>query len=156
MTRLAAVQAGRRWVIERTHAGANQDGKLRWRPERRRVVVGFWLLLALAPIVVGRRTRRAWTTDRWDGRPAAAHDHRRAQAQAASLRSCTQRSGSHGERRGGRLSEPVDAHALRWQLFSWTSGSSPGRSLGRQRGDPGRPPAIDDRGSPAELTHGRR
>ena len=29
-----------------------------------------------------------------------------------------------------------------------------GRSLGRRRGDPGRPPAIDDWGSPAELTHG--
>jgi hypothetical protein len=29
--------------------------------ERRRVVVEFWLLLALALIVVGRLIRRAWT-----------------------------------------------------------------------------------------------
>jgi hypothetical protein len=56
-------------VTERTHAWANQYGKLRWCTERRRVVVGFWLLLALALIVVGRRIRRAWTTDRWEGRP---------------------------------------------------------------------------------------
>ena len=43
----ARIQFGRRWVIERTHAWANQDGKLRWCTERRRVVVEFWLLLAL-------------------------------------------------------------------------------------------------------------
>jgi hypothetical protein len=56
-------------VTERTHAWANQYGKLRWCTERRRVVVEFWLLLALALIVVGRLIRRAWTTDRWEGRP---------------------------------------------------------------------------------------
>ena len=31
---LAPVQAGRRWVIERTHAWGNQDGKLCWCTER--------------------------------------------------------------------------------------------------------------------------
>jgi hypothetical protein len=65
----APVRAGRRWVIERTHAWGNQYGKLRWCTERRRVVVEFWLLLALALIVVGRLLRRAWTTYRWEGRP---------------------------------------------------------------------------------------
>ena len=35
----APIQVGRRWVIERTHAWGNQDGKLRWRIERRRRVV---------------------------------------------------------------------------------------------------------------------
>ena len=65
----APIQAGRRWVIERTHAWANQYGKLRWCTERRRVVVEFWLLLALALIVVGRLIRRAWTDYRWEGRP---------------------------------------------------------------------------------------
>jgi hypothetical protein len=55
--------------VERAPAWGNQDGKLRWRTERRRVVVEFWLLLALALIVVGRLIRRAWTTDRWEGRP---------------------------------------------------------------------------------------
>ena len=65
----APIQAGSRWVIERTHAWANQYGKLRWCTERRRVVVEFWLRLALALIVVGRLIRRAWTHYRWEGRP---------------------------------------------------------------------------------------
>jgi transposase len=65
----APIQADRRWVIERTHAWANQYGKLRWCTERRQVVVEFWLLLALTLIVVGRLIRRAWTHYRWEGRP---------------------------------------------------------------------------------------
>ena len=65
----APIQAGRRWVIERTHAWANQYGKLRWCTERRRLVVAFWLALASAVIVCGRLVRRAWTHYRWDGRP---------------------------------------------------------------------------------------
>jgi hypothetical protein len=47
-TRGIPVQAGRRWVIERTHAWGNQYGKLRWCTERRRLVVEFWLALASA------------------------------------------------------------------------------------------------------------
>jgi transposase len=65
----APVQAGRRWVIERTHAWANQYGKLRWCTERRRLVVEFWLALALAVITLGRLIRRAWAHCRWEGRP---------------------------------------------------------------------------------------
>jgi transposase len=65
----APVQAGRRWVIERTHAWANQYGKLRWCTERCRLVVEFWLALALAVITLGRLIRRAWTHCRWEGRP---------------------------------------------------------------------------------------
>jgi transposase len=65
----APVQAGRRWVIERTHAWGNQYGKLRWCTERRRLVVAFWLALASAVIVCGRLIRRAWTHYRWKGRP---------------------------------------------------------------------------------------
>ena len=65
----APIQAGRRWVIERTHAWGNQYGKLRWCTERRGVVVAFWLALANAAIVCGRLVRRAWTCYRWDGRP---------------------------------------------------------------------------------------
>jgi transposase len=65
----APIQAGRRWVIERTHAWGNQYGKLRWCTERRRLVVEFWLALASAAIVCGRLVRRAWTYYRWDGRP---------------------------------------------------------------------------------------
>jgi hypothetical protein len=55
--------------VERTHAWANQYGKLRWCTERRRLVVEFWLALANAAIVCGRLIRRAWTHYRWDGRP---------------------------------------------------------------------------------------
>jgi transposase len=66
---LAPIQAGRRWVIERTHAWGNQYGKLRWCTERRRRVVEFWLALANAAVVCGRLVRRAWTHYRWDDRP---------------------------------------------------------------------------------------
>jgi Transposase DDE domain len=57
--RPAPIQPDRRWVIERTHAWSNQYGKLRWCTERRRIVVEFWLRLALALVVVGRLFRRA-------------------------------------------------------------------------------------------------
>jgi transposase len=65
----APIQAGRRWVIERTHAWGNQYGKLRWCTERRRPVVAFWLALASAVLVCGRLVRRAWNHYRWDDRP---------------------------------------------------------------------------------------
>jgi hypothetical protein len=65
----APIQVGRRWPVERTHAWANQYGKLRWCTERRRIVVEFWLALAAAAIVCGRLVRRAWISYRWDGRP---------------------------------------------------------------------------------------
>jgi hypothetical protein len=65
----APIQAGRRWVIERTHARGNLDGKLRWCTERRHRVVVFWLALASAAIVCGRLIRRAWTCYRLQDRP---------------------------------------------------------------------------------------
>ena len=67
--RPAPVQATPRWPVERTHAWGNQDGKLRWCTERRRIVVQCWLALAAAVIVCGQLVRRAWTSYRWDGRP---------------------------------------------------------------------------------------
>jgi transposase len=60
----APVQAGRRWVVERTHAWGNQYGKLRWCTERRRLVVAF-----SAVMVCGQLVRRAWTQYRWQHRP---------------------------------------------------------------------------------------
>jgi IS5 family transposase len=65
----APIQASRRWPVERTHAGGNQYGKLRWCTGRRRLAVAFWLALANAAIVCGRLVRRAWTCYRWEGRP---------------------------------------------------------------------------------------
>ena len=65
----APIQAGRRWVIERTHAWGNQYGRLRWCTERCRLVVEFWLALASAIIVCGRLVRRAWSCYRWESRP---------------------------------------------------------------------------------------
>jgi hypothetical protein len=65
----APVQASRRWPVERTHAWANQYGKLRWCTERRGRVVAFWLALVNAVIVCGRLLRRAWSCYRWQGRP---------------------------------------------------------------------------------------
>ena len=65
----APIQANRRWVTERTHARGNQYGTLRWRTERRRLVVEFWLALVNAVIVCGRLIRHAWSCYRWDSRP---------------------------------------------------------------------------------------
>jgi transposase len=65
----APIQASQRWPVERTHAWANQYGKLRWCTERRRLVVQFWLALVSAAIVCGRLLRRAWSCYRWEGRP---------------------------------------------------------------------------------------
>jgi len=67
----APIQAVRRWVIERTHAWANQYGKLRWCTDRRRIVAEFWLVLALARIVDGRLARRAWAGTAGKAVPAA-------------------------------------------------------------------------------------
>ncbi len=72
----APIQAGRRWVIERTHAWANQYGKLRWCTDRRRIAAEFWLVLALARIVDGRLARRAWAGTAGKAVPTAVHDAR--------------------------------------------------------------------------------
>jgi hypothetical protein len=58
----APVQASRRWSLAggAHHAWGIQYGKLRWCPERRRIVVEFWLALVNAVIVGGRLIRRAW------------------------------------------------------------------------------------------------
>jgi hypothetical protein len=65
----APFQAGRRWMIERTHAWGNQYGKPRWGIERRRRVVEFWLALASVVLICGRLLRRAWVCYRWQDRP---------------------------------------------------------------------------------------
>jgi hypothetical protein len=71
----APIQAGRRWGIERTHAWGNQYGKLRWRPERRRLVVGVgWPWPAPSSSLAGCSAVHGPAID---GTPAYDDDHSR-------------------------------------------------------------------------------
>jgi IS5 family transposase len=65
----APLQAGRRWVVERTHAWMNGFGKLRRCTEKSGVVVDFYLFLAAAIVVTRRLIQRARLRSRWPGRP---------------------------------------------------------------------------------------
>jgi transposase len=65
----APVQAGRRWVVERTNAWGNQFKKLVWNTERRQQVIDAFVALAHAIITLRRLIRRSWTLYRWDTRP---------------------------------------------------------------------------------------
>ena len=67
----APVQAGPRWVVERTHAWMNGYGKLRRCTERCRQVVDFYLFLAAAVVVVRRLIQQARLRYRWATRPTA-------------------------------------------------------------------------------------
>ena len=61
----APVQAGRRWVVERTHARVNNHRKLARCTERRRRCVEFYLALAQVLVVVRTLVRQAKTRYRW-------------------------------------------------------------------------------------------
>ena len=64
------LQAGARWVVERTHSWHNRGfKKLAICTERRTRVIEAFIALANAVIVVRRLLRTAWTTHRWDTRP---------------------------------------------------------------------------------------
>ncbi|MEU4116140.1 IS5 family transposase [Kitasatospora sp. NPDC028055] len=63
------IQAGGRWVVERTNSWMNNFGKLRRCTERRRASVEFFIALASVIITVRCLIRRAWTCYRWDTRP---------------------------------------------------------------------------------------
>ena len=65
----APVQAGTRWVVERTHAWMNGYGKLRRCTEHCRQVVDFYLFLAAAVVVLRQLIQRARLRYRWPGRP---------------------------------------------------------------------------------------
>ncbi len=65
----APVQAGARWVVERTHNWMNGYGKLRRCTEKAQAVVDFYLFLAAALVVVRQLIRRARRRYRWDTRP---------------------------------------------------------------------------------------
>jgi transposase len=65
----APVQAGTRWVVERTHSWMNGYGKLRRCTEKHRVVVDFYLFLAAALVVIRQLIQRARNRYRWPSRP---------------------------------------------------------------------------------------
>ena len=64
------LQAGRRWVIERTNSWHTRGfKKLAICTERRTHVIEAFIALANAVIIIRRLVRTAWTTHRWDNRP---------------------------------------------------------------------------------------
>ena len=65
----APLQAGKRWVVERTQAWMNGYGKLRRCTERHGAIVDFYLFLAAAFVTVRMLIQRARTRFRWPGRP---------------------------------------------------------------------------------------
>jgi hypothetical protein len=65
----APIQAGTRWVVERTHAWMNGYGKLRRCTERNAKIVDFYLYLAAAFVTVRQLIQRASKHYRWDTRP---------------------------------------------------------------------------------------
>ena len=66
----APIQAGRRWHVERTNAWHNGFNRLQRCYERNEEVIDAFFDLADAIITVRRLIREAWTTHRWDARPA--------------------------------------------------------------------------------------
>jgi transposase len=65
----APIQAGKRWVVERTHAWMNGYGKLRRCTEKDGKTVDFYLYLAAALVTLRMLIRRATSRYRWDARP---------------------------------------------------------------------------------------
>jgi hypothetical protein len=65
----APLQAGARWVVERTHSWMNGYGKLRRCTEKVRAVVDFYLFLAAALVVLRQLIQRARLRYRWPTRP---------------------------------------------------------------------------------------
>ena len=65
----APIQAGARWVVERTHAWVNAFNRLQRCYERRERVVDAFISLAHAIITLRRLIRVAWTNYRWGNRP---------------------------------------------------------------------------------------
>ena len=66
----APLQAGMRWVVERTNSWHNAHKKLVWCTERRGRVIDFWIAFSDVIIIVRRLIREAWTRYRWETRPS--------------------------------------------------------------------------------------
>ena len=66
----APVQAGLRWVVERTNSWGNAHKKLAWCTKRRAEVIDFWVAFSDLVIIVRRLVREGWMRYRWEGRPS--------------------------------------------------------------------------------------
>jgi transposase len=67
----APLQAGSRWVVERTHSWMNGYGKLRRCTEKLQCVVDFYLFLAATLVVLRQLIQRARLRYRWPTRPTS-------------------------------------------------------------------------------------
>jgi transposase len=65
----APLQAGQRWVVERTNSWHNAHKKLVWCTEREGRVIDFWVAFSDVIIVVRRLIREGWSRYRWESRP---------------------------------------------------------------------------------------
>jgi IS5 family transposase len=65
----APLQAGKRWMIERTNSWHNAHKKLVWCTERRGRVIDFWVAFSDVIIIVRRLIREGWSRYRWESRP---------------------------------------------------------------------------------------
>jgi transposase len=65
----APLEAGKRWVVERTNSWHNAHKKLVWCTERRGRVIDFWVAFSEVIIIVRRLIREAWSRYRWETRP---------------------------------------------------------------------------------------
>ncbi len=68
----APIQAGKGWVVERTHSWMNGYGKIRRCTEKRRSTVEFSLHLAATLTVIRRLINEARTRYRWPAHPTPA------------------------------------------------------------------------------------
>ena len=66
---LAPLQAGQRWVVERTNSWHNAHKKLVWCTEREGRVIDFWVAFSDVVIIVRRLIREGWMRYRWESRP---------------------------------------------------------------------------------------
>ncbi len=66
----APIQATRRWHVERTNAWHNSFNRLQRCYERREIVVDAFFDLADTIVTLRSLIRQAWTTHRWNARPA--------------------------------------------------------------------------------------
>lgn len=65
----APIQAGKRWVVERSHSWMNGFGKLRRCTEKRAQIIDFYLYLSAAIVTLRMLIRHATPLYRWDTRP---------------------------------------------------------------------------------------